>query len=71
MANEELKEQINLQKELANLLAEQSDAEAKADSTRKDRVKILQEAVKFENDNVDPIPTPAVVPKPTVSLGLK
>ena len=25
----------------------------------------------FENDNVDPIPTPAVVPKPTVSLGLK
>ena len=53
MANEELKEQINLQKELANLLAEQSDAEAKADSTRKDRVKILQEAVKFENDNVE------------------
>ena len=51
MANEELKEQINLQKELANLLAEQSDAEAKADSTRKDRVKILQEAAKFENDN--------------------
>ena len=51
MANEELKEQIDLQKELANLLAEQSDAEAKADSTRKDRVKILQEAAKFENDN--------------------
>jgi hypothetical protein len=25
----------------------------------------------FENDNVVPIPTPAIVPNPTVSIGLK
>jgi len=25
----------------------------------------------LEKDNVEPIPTPAVVPRPTVSLGLK
>ena len=51
MANEELKEQIDLRKQLSILLAEQNDAESKADSTRKDRVKILQEAAKFENNN--------------------
>tara|TARA_B100001094_G_C18185872_1_gene803739 strand:+ start:296 stop:2146 length:1851 start_codon:yes stop_codon:yes gene_type:complete len=51
MANEELREQINLEQELNRLSTEYNETQGKGNSTLKDRVYHLQEAMAHQDDN--------------------
>ena len=51
MANEELKEQINLEQELNRLSTEYNETQGKGNSTLQDRVYHLQEAMANQDDN--------------------